>query len=189
MFGLSESTDSTFDLRCPLAYARGSDFPLIGMKTPVVLSVAVVANSVGSVCLSKGMKTFRAPEAEGVAWLLQAAGQVLSNPWVIVGVFLLIVFLACYMAALSWADLRFVLPATAPGYILTAILARIFLQEEISPLRWAGTVLIVTGTWLVARTYAVPRAVRAEAEESAELSRGLIKPPVIAGPSSLRSSG
>jgi len=123
------------------------------MKTPVVLSVAVVANSVGSVCLSKGMKAFPVLATTGPAWLLDAAGQVLSNPWIILGVFLLIIFLACYMAALSWADLSFVLPATAPGYILTAILARIFLQEDISPLRWAGTVLIVVGTWLVARTY------------------------------------
>ena len=137
------------------------------MKTPVVLSVAVVANSVGSVCLSKGMKTFLSPDATGAAWLLQAALQVVSNPWIILGVFLLIVFLACYMAALSWADLSFVLPATAPGYILTAILARIFLQEEISPLRWAGTVLIVTGTWLVARTYSAQGVASSGAEESA----------------------
>ena len=136
------------------------------MKTPVVLSVAVVANSVGSVCLSKGMKTFQAPDPAGAVWLLQAAAQVVSNPWIILGVCLLAIFLAAYMAALSWADLSFVLPATAPGYILTAILARIFLQEEISPLRWAGTVLIVTGTWLVARTYGAQGAA-AEAEESA----------------------
>ena len=137
------------------------------MKTPVVLSVAVVANSVGSVCLSKGMKTFQAPDAPGAAWLLQAATQVVSNPWIILGVFLLVIFLAAYMAALSWADLSFVLPATAPGYILTAILARIFLQEEISPLRWAGTVLIVTGTWLVARTYSAPSDATAKAKEYA----------------------
>ena len=130
--------------------------------------MAVVANSVGSVCLSKGMKTFQPPDARGAAWLLESAAQVASNPWVIVGVFLLIVFLACYMAALSWADLSFVLPATAPGYILTAILARIFLQEEISPLRWAGTVLIVTGTWLVARTYSAQGAsASGDAEEAA----------------------
>jgi len=123
------------------------------MKTPLVLSVAVVANSVGSVCLSRGMKTFQTPDAAGLAWLFDAAAQVLSNPWIIVGILLLIVFLSSYMAALSWADLSFVLPATAPGYILTAILSRVFLEEQISPLRWAGTILIVAGTWLVARTY------------------------------------
>ena len=123
------------------------------MKTPLVLSVAVVANSAGSVCLSRGMKTFPALDATGIDWLLQAAALVLSNPWIIVGILLLMTFLAAYMAALSWADLSFVLPATAPGYILTAILSRLFLQEQISPQRWAGTILIVAGTWLVARTY------------------------------------
>ena len=123
------------------------------MKTPVVLSVAVLANSIGSVCLARGMKTFPSPDATGAAWLFQAATGVLSNPWIIVGIILLITFLAAYMAALSWADLSFVLPATAPGYVLTAILSRIFLQEEIFPLRWAGTILIVAGTWLVAQTY------------------------------------
>jgi drug/metabolite transporter (DMT)-like permease len=126
------------------------------MKTPIVLSVAVVANSVGSVFLSHGMKNFRPPDAGGPAWFLQTAAQVLSNPWIIAGILLLMTFLAAYMAALSWADLSFVLPATAPGYVLTAILSRVFLEEQISPLRWTGTILIVAGTWLVARTYAPP---------------------------------
>jgi uncharacterized membrane protein len=126
------------------------------MKTPLVLSVAILANSIGSVCLSRGMKTFPALDATGLDWLLQSAVLVLSNPWIIVGILLLMTCLAAYMAALSWADLSFVLPATAPGYILTAILSRLFLQEQISPQRWAGTILIVAGTWLVARTYAPP---------------------------------
>src|SRR4026209_99923 len=103
------------------------------MKTPVVLSVAVVANSVGSGRPARGVKTFPSLAASGADWLFQAAALVLSNPWIIVGILLLIIFLAGYMAALSWADLSFVLPATAPGYILTAILSRVFLQEQISP--------------------------------------------------------
>jgi drug/metabolite transporter (DMT)-like permease len=123
------------------------------MKTAVVLSVAVVANSVGSVCLARGMKSFPTIGAEGAAWLFQATAEVFSNPWIISGILLLVIFLSAYMAALSWADLSFVLPATAPGYILTAILSRIFLEEQISPMRWAGTIFIVAGTWLVARTY------------------------------------
>ena len=153
------------------------------MKTPVVLSVAVVANSVGSVCLARGMKSFPALDSTGPAWLLAAAAQVLSNPWIIVGILLLIIFLAAYMAALSWADLSFVLPATAPGYILTAILSSLFLEEQISPLRWAGTILIVAGTWLVARTYSPGEVVAAHSK----LPRAGTQ--AKAGPSSLRSSG
>ena len=125
------------------------------MKTAVVLSVAILANSFGNVCLSKGMKEFDMGGKLGPAWMGRAAIHVLSDPWMILGVLLLLIFLGAYLAALSWSDLSFVLPATAPAYILTAGLSKIFLNETIPPARWGGIVLIVAGTWLVART-AVP---------------------------------
>jgi len=122
------------------------------MKTAVVLTLAVLANSLGNVFLSKGMKQFGAVSGlDGSLWRSALYG--LTNPWVVLGVLLLIFFLACYMTALSWADLSFVLPATAPGYVLTAILSKYLLGETIDPLRWAGTFFIVAGTWLVTRTF------------------------------------
>jgi uncharacterized membrane protein len=122
------------------------------MKTAVVLAVAIVANSTANLCLSKGMKHFDQGRPLGAAWLLETAWHVITNGWMIAGVLLLLLFLGAYLTALSWEDLSFVLPATAPAYFLNAALSKIFLHEEISPARWAGTVLIVTGTWLVART-------------------------------------
>jgi uncharacterized membrane protein len=123
------------------------------MKTALVLAVAILANSVGNLCLSKGMKQYGDSQSLGVSWLIKTGFHVVSNGWMIVGVLLLLVFLAAYLTALSWADLSFVLPATAPAYLLNAGLSKIFLHEEVSATRWAGTMLIVTGTWLVARTY------------------------------------
>ena len=128
--------------------------------TGLVLSVAVVANSVGSVFLSKGMKQFNGDGAAGAAWLLDFSWHAATSPWVVFGVLLLVVFLVSYLAALSQADLSFVLPATAPAYILTAGLSSVFLNETITPSRWAGTFLIVLGTCLVARTlHSRPRPV------------------------------
>ncbi|HEY2982308.1 MAG TPA: EamA family transporter [Anaerolineales bacterium] len=135
------------------------------MKTAAVLTVAVVANSLGNVCLSKGMRGFAA-EAGGGAWAISIVRHAVTDPWVIVGVLLLVIFLSCYLMALSWADLSFVLPATAPAYILTAIFSKVFLNEVISAPRWAGTFLIVAGTCLVARTY-TPRAGTVPKESSA----------------------
>jgi uncharacterized membrane protein len=123
------------------------------MKTAVVLAVAVLANSFGNVCLSIGMKQIGPTQPLGFAWLLGTGLHVVSNGWMILGVALLLVFLAAYLTALSWADLSFVLPATAPAYLINAGLSKIFLHESVSLTRWSGTVLIVTGTWLVARTY------------------------------------
>ena len=71
------------------------------------------------------------------------------NPFVLFGIVLLISWLLTRMAMLSWADLTYVLPVTAFGYVVSAALGGIFLKETITPVRWAGTLLIVTGTIIV----------------------------------------
>jgi len=64
----------------------------------------------------------------------------------------LIVWFLSRMALLSWADLSYVLPLTAVGYIATALIGRFILNEQITWLRWSGTLLIVAGTSLVGMT-------------------------------------
>jgi drug/metabolite transporter (DMT)-like permease len=69
---------------------------------------------------------------------------------VIAGILCLIGFFASYLAALSWADLTFVLPSTALGYVVVALLSKFWLHESISTYRWAGILLIVCGVGFVA---------------------------------------
>jgi drug/metabolite transporter (DMT)-like permease len=76
----------------------------------------------------------------------------LFHPWVALGVIMLIVWTFAHMALLSWADLSYVMPVTAIGYVVTAFAGRFFLGETVSPLRWAGIVLITAGVTLVGRT-------------------------------------
>jgi drug/metabolite transporter (DMT)-like permease len=141
------------------------------MKTAVVIAVAGLANSFGNLCLSIGMKQIGTARPMGLAWILGTGFHVVSNVWMILGVMLLLIFLAAYLTALSWADLSFVLPATAPAYLINAGLSKFFLHESVSLTRWAGTVLIVTGTWLVARTYTgTPSSLPAETPEPKEIA-------------------
>ena len=72
------------------------------------------------------------------------------NPWVTAGILLLLAFFACYMSALSWADLTYVLPATSLYYVPVALIARFSFHEEISPTRWLGIALIAAGVGFVA---------------------------------------
>ena len=72
------------------------------------------------------------------------------NPWVAVGVLLLLAFFAAYVNALSWADLTYVLPATSMGYLLLALVAKFALHEQVSPLRWLGIAIISGGVGFVA---------------------------------------
>lgn len=82
---------------------------------------------------------------------LPALIHAIFSPWVAIGIVLLIAFFASYLSALSFADLTYVLPATSVSYIAMALLARFFLQEQISVIRWAGILLISLGVGFIAR--------------------------------------
>jgi len=75
----------------------------------------------------------------------------LRTPWVLSGVLVLLVWTGCYLTALSWADLTFVLPATSLAYVAVAFLSRFWLHEQISLARWAGIGLITAGVGFVTR--------------------------------------
>src|SRR5208282_2574304 len=90
------------------------------------------------------------------------------TPWIALGIALLIGFFASYLTALSWADLTFVLPATAFGYVIIALLARFWLHEAISLERWAGILLITLGVGFVAQGPALTQHPVPEAEDSAD---------------------
>ena len=56
----------------------------------------------------------------------------LFQPWVALGVLLLILWMLSRMALLSWADLSYVLPVTSIGYVLVALAGRVLLNEQIT---------------------------------------------------------
>lgn len=122
------------------------------MKTRILLAVVVLCSALGGVLMSYGMRQLGDISRLPLPEMLQASIAALLNPWVAAGVLLEIVYFISYTTALSWADLSYVLPTTAVGYILVAALSRVFLREALTAERWAGTVLIAFGFMLVART-------------------------------------
>ena len=124
------------------------------MKTAIVLIIAIFAQTAGDVYLTKGMKAIVVEDAGGgrLSQLLEIALQVAQSPQVLIGTALLIIFFALYSAALSWADLSFVLPATAFGYVLNVAAGYYFLNETVSPVRWAGAAIITLGVVFVSRS-------------------------------------
>ncbi len=112
----------------------------------LILGLVAVCAPLGDTCLSRGM-THLSPITLAHPGTLVAA---VFTPWIALGIALLIGFFASYLTALSWADLTFVLPATAFGNVIVALLSRFWLQEAISFERWAGIVLITLGVGFVA---------------------------------------
>ena len=133
-----------------------SDPARLRWKTWVCILIVVLSNAFGDFFMKRGI-----PDSAQLATPLQYV-TVLFQPWVAIGVVLLIVWQMSRMALLSWADLSYVLPVTSVGYVVVALIGRFLLNEDISMKRWTGIALIMAGVALVGAGTAVSTVVREE---------------------------
>ena len=113
----------------------------------LVLAAMILFNACGDVSLSYGMQKVGAIHAGRLTDVVAAV----FTPGVVLGILLLLCFFTCYLSALSWADLSYVIPATALGYVVIALLSQWLLGDEITLTRWAGIALVGSGAIVLAR--------------------------------------
>jgi uncharacterized membrane protein len=117
------------------------------VRTYSVLLLFIALKAVGNLSLAWGMKHLPAAGANPLSYI-----RAMLDPFVALGVVALIVALLTRMVLLSLADLSFVLPVTAIGYVIAAFLGKVVLHEVVTNQRWLGTVLIFIGAVLVGST-------------------------------------
>lgn len=122
------------------------------MRTILVLFIAICAQTLGDVFLTRGMRSVGEVNTLDVAELFQIGLKVFTTPYIWLGILILSIFFGLYLIALSWADLSYVLPVTAFGYVLNAFMSWQMLGERVSFTRWLGTVIICVGVAVVSRT-------------------------------------
>jgi len=121
-------------------------------KTMSVMFLAISAGTVGDILLAKGMKQMGDISVMNLRGIIDTAIRALTNPKLIIGTAMLAVFFFLWLAVLSWEDLSVALPMQALNYVLVAFLSQYFLGEVVSPLRWAGTVLVCVGVMMITKS-------------------------------------
>jgi len=121
-------------------------------KTAIVMLIAVIAGTIGDILLARGMKEIGDISAMNLKGILNVSLQALTSPKLVLGTAMLAVFFFLWLAVLSWEDLSVALPMQALNYILVAFLSQYFLHEVVSPLRWAGTVLVAIGVIMITKS-------------------------------------
>ena len=111
----------------------------------------ILFSSLGNVLLSKGMKQVGEVDFSLLA-LISAFQKTFTNGSIWLGISSLLLFFVSYLLLLSWADLSYVLPASAIGYAFVALFGYLLLGEAVSPLRWLGVLFICGGVLLVGGT-------------------------------------
>jgi bacterial/archaeal transporter family protein len=117
-------------------------------KTRILVLLVIASNVLGNVSLSQGMhQVGRIISASPLDYL-----RAFGNPWTLVGICVLTIWMLSDLALLSRADLSFVLPVTASAYVLVALGGHFLLRDHISWKRWTGIVLITVGVVLAEET-------------------------------------
>jgi len=122
----------------------------VDLKTNLLTAFVVSTNVLGNFSMSWGMKH----QVTDLGLSPLAYIRLIFTPWVLLGTTLLIVWLLSRMTLLGWADLSYVLPVTSIGYVLNAVLGKVFFGELVTWQRWLGTGFIVVGSIFVGLTAA-----------------------------------
>ena len=121
------------------------------VRVLIAMTLAAASAAVGQILVRRGMQQIGSLENYAPIALLTYFGHTITNGYVIAGTVLNAVFYVLFLAALSWTDVTVALPMTAIEYGFAAFLAMIYLNEHVSPLRWAGITLVILGVICIAR--------------------------------------
>lgn len=119
------------------------------LKLALLLLFSVSLGVTGQISLKHGMGQVSAVASPGAVGTLLGAAL---NPWVIVGIGCYGFSMLLWLLVLSKADLSFAYPVLGLSYLGVVLASWSILGEAVSPLRWAGTLVICLGVYLVARS-------------------------------------
>ena len=118
-------------------------------KILLILLVGLVFESTGVVLLKKGIAEVGEIRQFRPAEILRIVKLAMRQPNVWLGVFFEALFFLSLLILMSKADISFLWPLTGLSFVMATFAALIFLGETVSPLRWAGVVLIMLGAALI----------------------------------------
>jgi len=129
-----------------------SSQPARRLKTLVMMIIIICASPVGYTLVSKGMK-----QIVWQGWSLQDLWHffvaAFMNWTIWAGIGLLLAYFVAFLVILSWADYSFVQPSASISYLIIALLARFFLHETVTWMRWAGVIIVCSGVFIVSQTH------------------------------------
>lgn len=122
------------------------------MKAYIPLILFTVFTNFGSqILLKKGMTSIQGFEVSAKG-LLSSVGNIITNPYVVAGLLVMVISMASHLVVLSKVDISFAYPFLGLSFVLIAIWGYFVLQEPVGLWRITGILFIVLGVSLVAKS-------------------------------------
>lgn len=113
--------------------------------------LCVFGTAMGQIAMKSGMNQVGEIGSVGQLFNPGTLFDIFTNPRVLIGIFCYGVSAILWLGALSTLNVSYMYPFMSLAYVITAIVAFIFLKEHIALLHWLGISLVVGGCFLIAR--------------------------------------
>ena len=117
------------------------------MSVIMLVLLCVILGVVGQLSMKKGTNTIGDISLRDI--FSTKVFSILLQKYILIGMILYVLASLIWLAALSREELSFLYPLIAIGYILTAILGKIFFDESLTFWRFFGILLICGGVYLI----------------------------------------
>ena len=117
---------------------------------PLIL-FTVLTNFLSQIMLKKGMTQIEIGALKADA-ILKAVPSIAFNVFVIGGLFMMVVSMACHLLVLSKVDISYAYPFLGLSFVLITAWGYLVLSEPLSIYKVLGVLLIICGVALVAKS-------------------------------------
>jgi drug/metabolite transporter (DMT)-like permease len=117
----------------------------------VYILIAVLASATGQVLLKKGMASMGALTLS-TNQLVSILWRIGTNPYVVIGLIIYVCGTVFWLAALSRVDLSYAYPFASLSYVLMLIASWLLFNENITPVRLLGTMVVGMGVLLISQS-------------------------------------
>ena len=117
----------------------------------MLFAICIILQPVAQILEKQGMKQIGPITSLGQLFNLLTAWKLVTNPYIVCGLALAALGFFLWLGALSTLNVSYIFPFGSITYIILAVLAVSFLQEDITATRWVGIVVIVLGCYLINR--------------------------------------
>ena len=117
-----------------------------------LIIICIFAAAIGQVTMKSGMSQVGEIGSLKQLFNFSTLFSIFTNPRVLIGLCCYAVSAVLWLGAMSTLNISFMYPLLSLAYVITAIIAFVFLKESVPLLHWVGIFLVVGGCFLITKT-------------------------------------
>ncbi len=118
----------------------------------IIFIVGILMGASGGIFMKLGAIHIGQVEINSFVQLFDYLLKLFTNIWSLMGISLYFLSAVIWSYLLTKLDISLVQPILALTYVVTPVLAILFLNEHVSVMRWVGIFVILIGVFVVARS-------------------------------------